>query len=143
MDLTLLVIRSVIPEQLAQFYTLLGLSFEYHQHGNGPFHYSARIGPTLLEIYPLARGQEKADLTLRLGFSIDAFDTTIQHLQLQATHFHQLPVMTEWGMMALIADPEGRKIELTVNRRTPKFQFNNCSPQGYSYLKPHPFSITN
>jgi len=112
MDLTLLVIRSAIPEQLAQFYTLLGLSFEYHRHGDGPFHYSARVGPTLLEIYPLARGQEKADATLRLGLALDTFDATIQQLQLQATHFHQLPATTEWGLMALIADPEGRKIEL-------------------------------
>jgi hypothetical protein len=112
MNLTLLVIRSAIPEQLAQFYKLLGLSFEYHQHGNGPFHYSARIGPTLLEIYPLSRGQEKADVTLRLGLALDTFDATVQQLQLQAIHFHQLPAMTEWGMLALIADPEGRKVEL-------------------------------
>lgn len=115
MDLTLLVIRSAIPEELAQFYTILGLSFEYHQHGNGPFHYSAHIGPTLLEIYPLTRGQEKADITLRLGLAIDTFDETIQQLQLQAIYFHQLPAMTEWGMMALIADQEGRKIELYMS----------------------------
>ena len=112
MDLTLLVIRSAVPEQLAQFYALLGLSFEYNQHGNGPYHYSGRIGPTLLEIYPLARGQEKADVSLRLGFALDTFDATIKQLQLQAAQFYQLPAMTEWGLMAIIADPEGRKIEV-------------------------------
>ena len=58
MDLTLLVIRSAIPEQLAQFYTQLGLTFEYHKHGNGPYHYSTHLGHTVLEIYPLAKGQE-------------------------------------------------------------------------------------
>ena len=59
MNLILLVIRSAIPEQLAEFYSILGMTFEYHRHGYDPYHYSCHIGPTLLEIYPLAKGQEK------------------------------------------------------------------------------------
>ena len=53
MHLTLLVIRSSIPEKLAEFYQRLGLTFEHHRRGKGPYHFSAGIGPTLLEIYPL------------------------------------------------------------------------------------------
>lgn len=112
MNLNLLVIRSSIPEQLADFYGRLGMVFEYHRHENGPFHFSAQIGSTLLEIYPLAKGQEKADKYLRLGFAIDLFDTRIDHLRQQGVTFHQLPMSTEWGIMALIEDPEGRKLEL-------------------------------
>jgi len=33
MELTLLVIRSAIPEQLSEFYKRLGMSFEYHSRG--------------------------------------------------------------------------------------------------------------
>jgi lactoylglutathione lyase len=112
MDLTLLVIRSAIPEQLAEFYTLLGMTFEYHRHGNGPYHYSVHIGRTLLEIYPLAKGQEKADSALRLGFAIAPFSTVVEELVRRQVPFHQAPTTTEWGVMAIIADPEGRKIEL-------------------------------
>lgn len=112
MNLNLLVIRSVIPKQLADFYEQLGMVFEYHRHGNGPFHYSAQMGPTLLEIYPLAKGQEQVDKYLRLGFEIDLFDTRIDKLQQQGITFHQLPMTTEWGVMAVIEDPEGRKLEL-------------------------------
>jgi hypothetical protein len=65
MDLNLLVIRSAIPEQLAEFYRQLGMVFERHQHGNGPLHFSTQIGSTLLEIYPLAKGQEQIDKHLR------------------------------------------------------------------------------
>jgi hypothetical protein len=81
MDLNLLVIRSAIPEQLAEFYRLLGMIFEYHRHGNGPFHFSTQIGSTLLEIYPLAKGQEHSDKHLRLGLKIDLFDATIDRLE--------------------------------------------------------------
>jgi lactoylglutathione lyase len=112
MDLTLLVIRSAIPEQLAKFYTLLGLTFDYHRHGNSPYHYSAPIGPTLLEIYPLAKTQERADTMLRLGFTIASFDAVIEELVRLETPFHQAPESTEWGVQAIVEDPEGRKVEL-------------------------------
>src|SRR5579859_231469 len=112
MELTLLVIRSAIPEQLAKFYKHFGITFEHHRHGNGPYHYSGHIGPTLLEIYPMAKGQERPDITLRLGLAIDAFDEIIDKLNALDTTFHQPPTSTEWGLMAVIADPEGRKIEL-------------------------------
>jgi len=112
MNLNLLVIRSSIPERLAEFYEQLGMVFEHHRHGNGPLHFSAQIGSTLLEIYPLAKGQEQADKHLRLGFAIDNFEAKIGQLQQQGITFHQLPMSTEWGIMAVIEDPEGRKLEL-------------------------------
>lgn len=115
MHLTLLVIRSAIPEKLAAFYERLGVTFEHHRHGKGPFHFSAQIGPTLLEIYPLAKGQELADKHLRLGLAIDSFEATIHELQQQGIYFHQTPIVTEFGFMAIIEDPEGRKIELYKN----------------------------
>ena len=67
MDIRLLVVRTSDTKKLADFYSLLGLVFDYHQHGNSPFHYSATIGQTVLEIYPLTKSQNKADKNLRLG----------------------------------------------------------------------------
>jgi hypothetical protein len=78
MYLHLLVIRSAIPEKLAAFYEGLGLVFEHHRHDKGPYHFSAQIGPAILEIYPLAKGQELADKHLRLGLTIDSFEASIQ-----------------------------------------------------------------
>jgi predicted enzyme related to lactoylglutathione lyase len=112
MELTLLVIRSAKPEQLAEFYKHFGMTFDCHRHGNGPYHYSGYIGPTLLEIYPTAKGQEQPDITIRLGLAVDSFDDVIDKLNTIDTTFHQLPASTEWGVMAIISDPEGRKIEL-------------------------------
>jgi predicted enzyme related to lactoylglutathione lyase len=113
MQLSLLVIRSAMPEKLMEFYEHLGLIFEHHRHGTGPFHFSAKIGPTVLEIYPLGKGQEVPDKYLRLGLSIDSFEATIHELKKNGIYFHQPLIITEWGVMAVIEDPEGRKIELT------------------------------
>jgi predicted enzyme related to lactoylglutathione lyase len=111
MELTLLVIRSEIPEKLAEFYEHFGINFEHHRHGNGPYHYSGHIGPTLLEIYPFAKSQDRPDLNLRLGLAIDNFDAVVETLD-AITPLLQPPKLTEWGVMAVVADPEGRKIEL-------------------------------
>jgi hypothetical protein len=45
---------------------------------------------------------------LRLGLKTDLFDVTIDRLQQQGAH---LPASTEWGIVAVVADPEGRKLE--------------------------------
>ncbi len=60
----------------------------------------------------MAKGQERPDLTLRLGLALDSIDNTIEKLKTLGTTFHQTPTPTEWGEMAVVADPEGRKIEL-------------------------------
>jgi len=91
---------------------LFGLTFDYHQHGNSPFHYSAMIGQTVLEIYPLAKSQAEPDKYLRLGFAIDDFETTVQRLKELNIPFYLDPAPTEFGFMTVISDPDGRKIEL-------------------------------
>lgn len=111
MDLKLLVILSAIPDKLAEFYMLLGLTFDYHKHGQSPYHYSTQIGPTVLEIYPLAKSQEAADPTLRIGISLNDFDNCINRLEKAGANV-QPPIQTEWGFMAIVIDPEGRKIAL-------------------------------
>jgi lactoylglutathione lyase len=112
MELRLMVIRTGDPEKLADFYSNLGLAFEYHKHGNSPYHYSAYIGETVLEIYPLMKLQSEPDKTLRLGFNIDNFDEIIQILKEKKILFATEPMQTDFGHMAIIVDPDGRKIEI-------------------------------
>ncbi|WP_456311645.1 VOC family protein [Pseudomonas shirazensis] len=118
MHIRLLVLRTGSPEKLVDFYGLFGLKFEYHKHGNSPFHYAASIGATTLEIYPLAKEQSEPDVNLRLGFEVASFKETIQKLKDNNVHFFSEPAITDFGFMAIIADPDGRKIEL-YDQHTP------------------------
>lgn len=113
MELRLLVIRTAEPEKLAKFYTILGFTFDYHKHGNSPFHYSATFGQTVLEIYPLTKSQTGADKNLRLGFGIDNFDNIIDELKENNISFLLEPTQTDFGFMAIIEDPDGRKLEIS------------------------------
>lgn len=112
MKLNLLVIRSKEPEVTMRFYKQLGLDFEYHRHGNGPFHYSAYIGEAVFEIYPLSKPQATADRTLRLGFEVKELDQLIIHLTKVGAKILQNAKASEWGYRAILQDPDGRKVEL-------------------------------
>ena len=109
MQLNLIVIRTGDMPKLVEFYTSLGLHFEYHKHGNSPLHYSAKIGETTMEIYPLAKDQLSADKNLRLGFAVDDFDEVIASLK---DNIVSQPLQTDWGYMAVLQDTDGRKVEV-------------------------------
>jgi lactoylglutathione lyase len=115
MEIRLIVIRTSDAKRLSEFYSLFGLSIDYHKHGNSPYHYSTIIGQTVLEIYPLTKSQSEADRSLRLGLAIDHFDKTIQALKEQQIIFVAEPAQTDFGFMTIIEDPDGRKIELYRN----------------------------
>lgn len=108
--LQLLVIKTSTPDQLAEFYTLLGFEFHHHRHGTGPYHYASINSNITLEIYPLPKGTTEADHTTRLGFTVDDLDNLMQ--QLPPTCIINEATTTEWGYTALIQDSDGRKIEL-------------------------------
>lgn len=112
MHLNLIVIRSAQIHQLAEFYQLLGLTFDYHRHGKGALHYAAQIGELTFEIYPLLKNQTKTDTSLQLGFQIKNLDELIQTLQKKNITITQLPKQQPWGYATVIQDLDGRKIEL-------------------------------
>lgn len=117
MGIRLLVLRTGDTKQLAEFYSLFGFTFEYHKHCNSPYHYSATISQTVLEIYSLAKGQTEADKNLRLGFGIENFDAIIEQLKTLQVSFSMGPTQTDFGFMAVVVDPDGRKIELCEKER--------------------------
>ena len=119
MQIHLIVIRTENPKELSAFYTRIGMSFEYHRHGNGAWHYAAEMGGTVFEIYPLLKSQEKPDKSLRLGFTVGNLDETLTSLREQDVEIIKEPTESEWGYMAIIKDLDGRKIELKEEASRP------------------------
>ncbi len=74
-------------------------------HGNSPFHYSATIERTVLEIYPFTKNQNEADKNLRLGFGLDNWDEMLWKLENE--HNIKLliePTKADFGFMTIIED---------------------------------------
>jgi len=110
--LNLIVIRTGELELLKDQYELLDLKFDYHQHGNGPFHYASKVDGFVFEIYPLTRSMTNADNSLRLGFETPNLEAKMNDLEGSNWKIISKPKETEWGLTALIQDLDGRKIEL-------------------------------
>lgn len=106
--LSLLVLRAKDPERLVSFYGKLGLSFVRERHGSGPAHHSCQTGGSTFEIYPL-EGKALSTTSTRLGFRVDSVVETIAACDARLI---TQPRQTDWGMCAVIQDPEGHKVEL-------------------------------
>jgi len=111
-QLNLLVIRTQNPEALKQQYEELGFQFHHHKHGKGPFHYAHEEKNFVLEIYPLKKSQEIADDSLRLGFSIEKLENTVETLRQTNWRIISEVQDSEWEKFAIIQDLDGRKVEL-------------------------------
>lgn len=112
MKLKLLVIRSKDIAISVQFYEKIGLAFDYHQHGNGPMHYSCMLGETVFELYPLLKQQKEADLSTRLGFEVENLDALMEKLRTINIPIIQEAKKSEFGYFAVVKDFDGRKVEL-------------------------------
>jgi predicted enzyme related to lactoylglutathione lyase len=93
------------------FYSKLGLHFNKHRHGTGPEHYSAELSGAVFELYPQS-GDGPSSLGTRIGFSVSSVDDVIKALGDYPTAVVSQPKDSEWGRRAIVADPDGHRIEL-------------------------------
>ena len=112
MKINLLVVRTQNPENLKTQYEKIGFVFDYHQHGNGPFHYASEKDGFVFEIYPLTKSMREADHSIRLGFEVENLERTIKNIKNTDWKILSEISITEWGQTAIIQDSDGRKIEL-------------------------------
>jgi lactoylglutathione lyase len=88
-----------------------GIQFVEEQHGAGPRHLAAEVSGVVIEIYP-AKTREDVDRTTRLGFSIPDLQGSIKALEGVGAEIGVGPRQTQWGLRAVVKDPDGRSIEL-------------------------------
>ncbi|MEO1525274.1 MAG: glyoxalase/bleomycin resistance/extradiol dioxygenase family protein [Planctomycetota bacterium] len=105
-SLKLLVLKTHNIEALKWFYERLGFDFVEETHGNGPVHFAAALGDGVLEIYPLPVGAG-IDSTTRLGFGVANLQSLLNSLDVACRS-----KTTNWGLRAVVRDPDGRSVEL-------------------------------
>jgi catechol 2,3-dioxygenase-like lactoylglutathione lyase family enzyme len=110
------VLRSADLAAARSFYAALGFVFVEERHGQGPVHFAAVVGAFVLELYPAEPGgalARRASGAAQLGFSVASLDDVLAALAALGA-----PVLTPLrdaprGRYAVVADPDGRAIELT------------------------------
>ena len=109
-SLKLVVLRTPQVDRLRAFYQALGVELAEERHGNGPLHFTGKVGGVVLEVYPLPGGT--ADTTTRLGFAVQRLATVVQALQDAGGVVTGGPQQSAWGLRAVVRDPDGRAVEL-------------------------------
>lgn len=110
--LSLLVLRTRRLDVARRFYETLGVDFHEEQHGAGPAHLAGRLGGLLLELYPADDGSEAVDASTRLGFVVANLTGVLDSLVERELSPSVEPRKTEWGLRAVVRDPDGRAVEL-------------------------------
>lgn len=114
-QLNLVVIRATDMDRAAAFYGLLGLAFQKHRHGSGPEYYACEDGGMVFEIYPSPNPGDSSTGT-RLGFRVSSVDAVFAALTETGAQIVSPPKDSPWGRRAVVADPDGHRVELTQTR---------------------------
>jgi predicted enzyme related to lactoylglutathione lyase len=113
--LNLIVLRVSDIDHAAGFYRLLGCEFSKHGHGSGPLHYVAEVNGVVFELYS-ATAEQGISTTARIGFAVDNVDEVTARLAAFAgAKVVKSPGNSEWGRRAVVADPDGHRIELSAS----------------------------
>lgn len=110
--LSLVVLKTRQVEALRKFYGSLGIELAQEQHGKGPVHFAGRVGDVVLEVYPLPDDGTPADVSTRLGFTVARLAEVVEALKAFDTQIVTEPQATQWGLRAVVRDPDGRAVEL-------------------------------
>lgn len=109
--LSLVSLRCADPERAAAFYAALGLSVSRDESGDGPAHCVVSVGSISLRLYPLEalRGSVGA----RLGFMVGNLAAVLSAVAQTGGQVLREPHATASGLRAVLADPDGHRVELT------------------------------
>ncbi|PQO47666.1 VOC family protein [Blastopirellula marina] len=110
--LNLVVLRSADLDVAEKFYCALGLQFDRHAHGKGPVHLASENAGQVFEIYPLGE-HDAPTASARVGFVVPSVDDSYAALLAAGGKSVSPPKDSPWGRRAVVADPDGHRVELT------------------------------
>jgi lactoylglutathione lyase len=114
--LNLIVLRASDISITVTFYRALGLEFVQEQHGTGPVHYACESEGLVIEIYPGKAGNaidRKQAGAVTLGFQVSDLGNTLETLKTLNVMIVNEAQTTNWGLRAVVQDPDGRAVDLT------------------------------
>ncbi len=106
-------------DEMVRFYRALGIPLEEESHDGGPLHYACQLGGIHFAIYPGPSGQapgRRRGGATQVGFQMDSLEATLADARAAGAEILQEPEEVPWGRRAVIADPDGRPVELNQAR---------------------------
>jgi lactoylglutathione lyase len=121
-----LVLFSDSPDRTADFYRALGVDLSGEDHGDGHVHYATDVGGVHVAVldadHPAAGslGYRQAGSSFA-GFYVESLESAVAALERLGAPVVVDHQVREWGCRAVVADPDGRAVE--INQR------DHCPPE--------------
>jgi len=118
-EMASLVLFAASPAATMAFYRAVGLELDAEEHGGGPVHFAAELGPVHSAIYPAEvagrASERRSGGSLFPGFYVESLDRAVEALARvgasMLTGHQQMPS----GCRVVAEDPDGRAVE--INQR--------------------------
>ena len=106
-------------ETTSEFYRTIGVPLEREDHGEGPIHFAAELGPVHFAVYPASSGgpasvRRSAGDSFH-GFFVDSLERVQSALEMSGAPQIAGHEVMPWGCRIVAQDPDGRAIE--INQR--------------------------
>lgn len=117
MHVDALILWTAQPKRTIAFYRALGLPLEEERHDDGPLHWACELGSVHFAVYEAggagaAPGRREPGAS-QLGFQVDdALEVIVARAVTAGGVVQQPPEDVPWGRRAVLADPDGRPVEI-------------------------------
>ena len=116
-----LVLHTARLDEVVAFYEAIGITLEEERHDDGPVHWACELGPVHFAVFDGGTrsggeaggspGRRVAGAT-QFGFQVSDLGAAVDALRRVGAEILQEPEEVPWGHRAVIADPDGRPVEL-------------------------------
>jgi lactoylglutathione lyase len=122
-EMASLVLFAADPGATAAFYRAVGVDLDDEDHGEGPVHFAAELGPVHFAIYPAGTPgrapERRSGGSCFPGFYVRSLDHAVAALTRAGapipTGHEQMP----WGCRVVAEDPDGRAVEINQRGHCP------------------------
>jgi catechol 2,3-dioxygenase-like lactoylglutathione lyase family enzyme len=109
--LTLIVLRCADLKRSVQFCSALGLRLVREKHGEGPDHFSSKLGSTVIELYP--RGELNTD-GVRVGLRVTGNKDLLERAVDAGGKVLKPWTDVDVGARVVLQDPDGHTVDIVV-----------------------------
>ncbi len=110
-----IVLHTEKVDEMVRFYRALGVPLEEERHDEGPMHFACELEGVHFAVIPGPAGEapeRRQGGATQVGFKVSSLEETVARARAAGAAVLQEPEDVPWGRRAVLADPDGRPVEL-------------------------------
>jgi predicted enzyme related to lactoylglutathione lyase len=105
-------INSNQPDNLVQFYSLIGFQFKLKKVDKGSQVWSGELQGMQMEIFGISESFTQRSPSVQFSFQVSELQKTVDQIRPLGVQIMMEPLEMSTGIMCFMMDPDGRSVEL-------------------------------